>query len=59
MKRAIAALTGLAVLLLGGPAAAQPAAAPPAVEPAFEHLPALTGGYFPLSSQATGRTYHI
>ena len=59
MNLGIAILAGLAMVSLGPPALAQTAAAPPAAEPAFEHLPALTGGYFPLASQATGRTYHI
>jgi len=59
LNRRIAILAGLAAFCLRAPALAQPTAAPPAAEPAFQHLPALTGGYFPLASQATGRTYHI
>ena len=46
-----AALCLLALLL---PFTASPATAAP-----IDHLPALRGDYFPLSSRATGTTYHI
>lgn len=52
----------IAAMLLGAlPATAVPQSVPrdaPYTAP-LDYLPALVGGYFPYSSRATGRTYHI
>jgi predicted alpha/beta superfamily hydrolase len=50
---------GLVMVCAGAPAIGQPASAPPAAAVPLDYLPALAGGYFPLKSRATGRTYHI
>lgn len=47
-------IIGAALLLSSAVAQAQPNAIVP-----LNHLPALAGDYFPISSSATGRTYHI
>src|SRR4051812_17211050 len=47
------------MLLMGASAMAQPAAEPLAASTPLEHLPALAGGYFPIASRETGRTYHV
>lgn len=54
-------VVGLAGLLLVCPAVlAQSAASPGAADAApLDFLPSLTGGYFPISSAATGRLYHV
>ena len=67
MTRRLLSIVGLLVCtwLCGGAGAhevadgaATPAGGAAAAVP-LDHLPALKGGYFPLASHATGRTYHV
>ena len=62
-RRTVGALTTLGVagvLLACRVGVAQPVALPGATDAApLEFLPSLTGGYFALPSEATGRLYHV